>query len=524
MCGVGAVIERLRHAIGRRITAALPDQTGAIANALITGERGGISEETNTAFRDSGILHILSISGLHMAIMAGAVFLLVRFALAAVPAIALVHPIKKWAAAAAILGALAYLLISGASFATVRSTIMISIMLFAVILDRPALALRNVVLAATLILVLFPESLFDAGFQMSFAAVVGAGLGLRVVPPRAAAAQFVPEGSAARIVFFFFAGIVLSTLIASAAVAPFAAYHFHKSQQYAVIANLIAIPICNLVVMPAALATLIAMPLGLEALPLWVMGWGIDAMLWTARRVASLPGAVLYVPAIPTLAFLPDDRRRPVAGAVADALAIFRGGADRGRYRACADAATARPAHRRGGRARRRARGGRPLIAPSARRAHFELARWLENDGDARAPREAAKAAGFSCDGVGCRAGVKGITVAVARHPAAFSDDCRRAGILISNIVGPKTCPAAQAVVDVFTARREGAHAIYIEEDGCSAHRHGGAPARCAALVGARASGQSRLTAARRRPLSSGAAGRRGGPGCRPGRDRRCAS
>ena len=76
------------------------------------------------------------------------------------------------------------------------------------------------------------------------------------------------------------------------------------------IANLIAIPLCNLVVMPAALATLIAMPLGLEALPLWVMGWGIDAMLWTAERVASLPGAVLHVPAIPTLAFRADDRRR----------------------------------------------------------------------------------------------------------------------------------------------------------------------------------------------------------------------
>jgi competence protein ComEC len=294
---LGVVIERLRHTIGQRITAVLPEQTGAIANALITGERGGISEETNTAFRDSGILHILSISGLHMAIMAGAVFLLVRFALAAVPAIALVHPIKKWAAGAAMLGAFAYLMISGASFATVRSAIMISIMLFAVILDRPALALRNVVLAATLILVLFPESLFDAGFQMSFAAVLGL-VSVYESFRRGSGGAFVPEGSAARVVFFFFAGIVLSTLVASAAVAPFAAYHFHKSQQYAVIANLIAIPLCNLVVMPAALATLIAMPLGREALPLWVMGWGVDAMLWTAERVASLPGAVLYVPAI----------------------------------------------------------------------------------------------------------------------------------------------------------------------------------------------------------------------------------
>src|SRR5262245_46348670 len=105
-----------------------------------------------------------------MAVMAGAVFFLVRLMLAAVPPLALAYPIKKWAAAAAMVGTFAYLLISGSS--TVRSAIMIAIMFFAVILDRPALAPRNVVLAALVILVLFPESLFDVGFQMSFAAVV----------------------------------------------------------------------------------------------------------------------------------------------------------------------------------------------------------------------------------------------------------------------------------------------------------------------------------------------------------------
>jgi competence protein ComEC len=232
-----------------------------------------------------------------------------------------------------------------------------------------------------------------------------------------------------------------------------------------VIANLIAIPLCNLIVMPAALATLIAMPLGLEALPLWVMGWGVDAMLWTAGRVASLPGAVLNVPAIPTLAFL-----LMIAGGLWLALwqtrwrffgvGLIAGG--------IALAPTLRLPDlligEEGALVAVREEDGRLSAVGSAR--SFELARWLENDGDARQPREAAKATGFTCDGVGCRADVKGMTVAVARHPAAFSDDCRRAGILVSNIVGPKICPAPQAVVDIFTARREGAHAIYIEENG----------------------------------------------------------
>src|SRR6202008_4448872 len=109
----GAAIARVRQAIGQRVVEALPGETGAIANALITGERGGITESTNQAFRDSGLFHILSISGLHMVIMAGAVFLSIRLALAAIPAIALRYQTKKWAAAGAMAGALGYLLISG---------------------------------------------------------------------------------------------------------------------------------------------------------------------------------------------------------------------------------------------------------------------------------------------------------------------------------------------------------------------------------------------------------------------------
>ena len=211
-----AAIERLRAGIAQRVTAVLPRQTGAIAVALITGELGGITDATNDAFRDSGLLHVLSISGLHMAVMAGAVFYLVRLILAAFPSLALVYPIKKWSAAAAIAGTLAYLMISGASFATVRSAIMIAIMFLAVILDRPALALRNVVLAAALILLLFPESLFDVGFQMSFAAVV--------------ALISVYEALRGR-------GALISRR------GPVTEAH---PVQYSVLANLVAIPVCDL--------------------------------------------------------------------------------------------------------------------------------------------------------------------------------------------------------------------------------------------------------------------------------------
>ena len=237
-------------------------------------------------------------------------------------------------------GAFGYLMISGAAFATVRSYIMISIMFLAVMLDRPAVALRNVALAALAILVVVAREPVRSGLPDVVRRRRGAGLGLRVAARarRRSAAQGRCAGRCATLLLFF-GGIVTSTLIASLAVAPFGIYHFHNTQQFAILANLIAIPICNLVVMPAALATLVAMPFGLEAAPLWVMGLGIEAMVWCAARVAGLPGAVGRVPAIPTLAFVLMVVGRAVVRPVEHALAAAGRGADRAGPDAGADRA-----------------------------------------------------------------------------------------------------------------------------------------------------------------------------------------
>ncbi len=459
-----AAIERIRLALGARVIAVLPGETGAIATALITGERGGISEATNDAYKDSGIVHILSISGFHMAIIAGSVFFIVRLVLAAFPSFALRHPIKKWAAVCAMLAAFAYLLGSGGAFATVRSAIMMSIMFLAVLLDRPALALRNVVLAATIILVLFPESLFDVGFQMSFAAVLALVSAYEALRNSETWGELM-QRPAVRLALFF-GGIVLSTLVASIAVAPFGAYHFHKSQQYAVLANLIAVPVCNLIVMPAALASLILMPLGLEAYPLLIMGLGIDAMTWVAHRVADLPGAVLHVPAMPASAFL-----LMVAGGLwlllwqsrwrLLGLAAIVGGIALAPTLPAPDFIVGRD----GELIAVRGSDGE-LSAVGAGRASFELERWLEHDGSGRTVAEAAKASAFRCGGTGCTTAVKGLAIAVARHPAAFAEDCRRAAFVVSPIVSPRDCTRPKAVIDFFAARRAGTHALYIGTDG----------------------------------------------------------
>ncbi|MFN0218909.1 MAG: ComEC/Rec2 family competence protein [Hyphomicrobium sp.] len=458
-------IESVRAEIAARVAAALPGEAGAIATALITGDRGAISAETNQAFKDSGLFHILSISGLHMVIMAGAVFYLVRLLLAAIPAAALRLPIKKIAAVTGIIAALGYLALSGAAFATVRAAAMITIMFVAVLLDRPALAMRNVALAAFAILAIFPESLFDAGFQMSFAAVtalVAAYEGVNRVVRRRDTPHPVWR------VAMFFTGIVASTLIASVAVAPFAAYHFHQSQQYAVLANLIAIPICNLVVMPAALMALLLMPFGLEALALWPMGQGIEAMAWCARAVGALPGAVGNIPAIPVVSFalmaggglwlaLWRTRQRALGlTAIAAGLAIAP--------------TLPRPdvlIARGGALVAMRLPDGR-LSALPARQSTFELQRWLEHDGDGRKAREAQRGEGFTCDATSCVAEVKGVALAAPRHAAALIDDCARADLLVLATPAPKACDGPATIIDLFSAWRDGGYAIYIEPGGAN--------------------------------------------------------
>ena len=196
----------------------------------------------------------------------------------------------------------------------------------------------------------------------------------------------------------FLGGIVTSTLVASLAVAPFGIYHFHNTQQFAILANLLAIPICNLVVMPAALAALVAMPFGLEAAPLWLMGLGIEAMVWCANAVAALPGAVGRVPAIPTYAFVLMvagglwcalwGTRWRLLGIVPIALGLML--APTGRR---PDVLIGRGAELV---AVRGADG--TLSALAGRGSSFELARWLEHDGDGRPPAEAGKAQAFRCD------------------------------------------------------------------------------------------------------------------------------
>jgi len=292
-------LAELRHDITARIVTVVPGDAGAVAAALITGERSGISRETEEAYQASGLAHILSVSGLHIAIVSALLFFLVRGGLALIEPVALRYPTKKWAAVAAIAGTLAYTLIAGWQVAAVRSFLMSALVLVAIILDRNALSMRTVGWAALALLLVAPEVLLDASFQMSFSAVVA------LIAVYEASNPFDwAKGRPGRLVIVFVGGIGLTTLVAGFASAPFAAYHFNRFVDYGLLANLLAAPLSNFWIMPCAVLAMFLMPFGLEALGLVPMGWGIAVMNAIAEFVAGLPGAVQLVPTMPLWAIL----------------------------------------------------------------------------------------------------------------------------------------------------------------------------------------------------------------------------
>ena len=174
-----AMVDAMRDALDRRIRSVLAGDHGSIASALITGKRDAISAKVNDAMFISGLGHVLSISGYHMAVVAGLVFFVLRALFALMPAASGRYPIKKWAALAALAAAAFYLVLSGAEVATQRSFIMIAIVLVGVMVDRPAITLRTLTVAAILVLLLAPEAIVHPSFQMSFAATLALGRRLR---------------------------------------------------------------------------------------------------------------------------------------------------------------------------------------------------------------------------------------------------------------------------------------------------------------------------------------------------------
>ncbi len=291
----GDVFEHMRHAIRKRIAAGIADaDIAAIVTAFLVGESKGISEAAWDDIRRSGIAHLLAISGFHITVVTGAFFILVRALLALWPWAALHWPIKKISAACAMAGSIFYLLLIGSPVTAERAVIMACVVMIAIMLDRDPFSLRLAAFAAAVLLLFRPEVLIGPSFQMSFAAVVALIAFYESVARRWVVAE--RHTGWGRRIWVYLLACLLTTVIATAATAPFTTYHFGQVPLLAgLVSNMIAVPLSSVVTLPFGILACLLMPFGLEAAPLWVTGQSMIIIMWVVKVTAAWKNAVLTI-------------------------------------------------------------------------------------------------------------------------------------------------------------------------------------------------------------------------------------
>ncbi|HBT43893.1 MAG TPA: metal-binding protein, partial [Rhodospirillaceae bacterium] len=466
-------LSNLRVRLAMRVTDAVPGDAGAVAAALITGYRSLIPETVLNAFRDAGLAHLLAISGLHIGLAAGIVFFGARRALSLYPPFAQRFPVKKAAALLALLAAFGYALMAGATVPTQRAFLIAAMVLIAVMVDRRGISLRMLAWGATVVLLIQPESLLGPSFQMSFAAAIALVAAYEAATERGIWRRDGDRsGWAGRGIALYVAGVSFTTLVASLATAPFVLYHFNQVAKFGLLANLVAVPITALWVMPAAMLSFLLLPFGWEKLALIPMGWGTEQVIRAADWVAGLPEATEILPSAPAWA---------LTGLALGGLwlCVLRG---RLRLAGLAGVALFAAANARvvppdlivsaaGDLAA--VRGQEGYLFSSLRHGRFTRENWLEHAG--YRTEEAVQWArdggygrlqrdGLRCDGVGCVLTRAGWRVVLAETRGALAEDCGRADLVIALIPAGGACDGTGGtgvrVIDLFDLRAKGAHSI----------------------------------------------------------------
>jgi competence protein ComEC len=284
----------VRVRLTQHIQAQLPDGQGGIAAALVTGDRGGISEADNDAMQRSGLAHLLSVSGLHITAVVGGTLLLLMRLLALSPRLALRTNVPLLAAAGAAVAAMGYTWMSGSEVPTIRSCIAALLVLAALALGREAVTLRLVAAGALMVMLLWPEAVAGPSFQLSFAAVtviVALHEHPRVQGWFARRGDGLAAGLARSIAAMVLTGVAIELVLM-----PIALFHFHRTGVYGALANVIAIPLTTFIIMPAEALGLALDSVGLGAPAWWVAGQGLGLLLALAHGVSDMPGAVMTMP------------------------------------------------------------------------------------------------------------------------------------------------------------------------------------------------------------------------------------
>jgi len=424
-----------RRALSDAVQREIEGEAGAFAAAIMAGDRSALSQATIANLRATNLAHLLAISGLHMGLLVGFIFAIVRSVFALAPPVALRLPSKKIAAVCALLVGGAYLALSGGNVATQRAYIMVAVMLVAVMLDRKALTLRAVAIAATIVLLLQPEALVGPGFQMSFAATTALILVFRNL--RNIDMQRLPNWLKPPL------SVVLSSAVAGIATAPFAAAHFNQIAHYGLLANVLSVPLMGLIVVPAAVLAICLSPFGLWGICLSIAAAGLKWILFVSNEVSQIEGGLGHVVApawymLPVMALgllflaLTQGRIRWL-GVPITAMAFGLWGQTQRPEILVADSGSLMGIMGTDGRALSKAKGN-----------SFVARIWLENDGTPVDQALAAKRRGFSRQERRVRGTLQGwdILLVTGKTALAAVRGCDGADILITNQIldDPRPC------------------------------------------------------------------------------------
>jgi competence protein ComEC len=466
-------LERFRQREARHVETVVPHPEASIVSALLLGERAAIPEDTWEDIRAAGLAHVISISGLHISMIAFGVFFVARLIMALIPRLALYHPIKKYAAFLGIITCVAYGIMVGLEVPTLRSMMMTGVVMAAIMIDRNPFSLRLIAFSAFFILLTQPETLTNPGFQMSYAAVAALIFFYEETQKFWSSLHKRMENPWKRRIVIALLGTCVTSVVATLATTPFTLYHFQQFPIYSVVGNVVALPVIGLIIMPAAVITYILMPIGLDGYAIWVMGQGVRAMLWISHEIASWHYASLDLVTWPRSALL---------CLVASGLwiALFKGTLRWGALPLfCAGivfimmykppdilvSSNAKVI----------------LIQPdkttgwlSTRRSDkFTSENWIRAGGiDPQNvdiwPKEGTlkneDGNTLSCDNGGCIATIKGKSIAFAFDPYSAVESCAYVDLVIAQEpVKRHNCPDTR-IIDRWELRRKGAHAIWIDK------------------------------------------------------------
>ncbi len=448
-----------RVQLSNRIITQLGPRTGPVAAGFITGDARAISNEDFEIWRASNLYHIIAISGEHMMVISGVIFLLLRWLTLCLPSrIRYLPEMKTRAALLTLMLVTVYLFVTGLPVSAIRAYVMIALVLMAILFRRQVNAMRSLFIAGFLMLLYKPADLFDPGFQLSFSATLAIIAFVEALQLRD---QRSPETPRWVIIFKGLFAVVMIAVVAELATLPFVLSQFNSVSAYGIISNTLATPLVSFFLMPLVALFFLLLPLGLSDIALWLMDYGIRALYAIAAEVSSWPHALWAFPSPPEWAM----------ALFALSLVWICIWQTRARYLALpcillallSPLAVHPPDMLVGAQLKQIAfRSGDDYVLARGRATSLLPKLWANGVGytEFAAPDDTA----WRCDGFGCVATVGARRVAFPQNALALDDDCAQADVIITTLEGVQC--EEKRVINGESLRVGGIHAIWFAPDG----------------------------------------------------------